>query len=66
MPADSRILQNGQRIDYTCANRRFRTDINKGQLHGQHPTPGSVFIEPLAGSQGPGELLTMVRTRSRN
>lgn len=55
MPADSRIEQDGQRIDYTCANRRFRTDIAKGEPHGQHPSRGSVFREPLAGSQDEGE-----------
>ena len=51
MARDHRIEQNGERIDYTCENRRFRTDIAKGQPHGQHLTRGSVFPEPLAGSQ---------------
>ena len=55
MARDHRIEQNGQRVDYTCENRRFRTDIAKGQSHGQHPTRGSVFAEPLAGGQGPDE-----------
>jgi hypothetical protein len=51
MARDHRIENNGQRIDHTCENRRFRTDTTKGQPHGQHPTHGSVFSEPLAGSQ---------------
>jgi hypothetical protein len=55
MARDHRILQNGQRIDYTCKNWSFSTDIAKGRPHGQHPTLGSVFDEPLAGSQAPGE-----------
>jgi len=32
-------------------NGRFKTDISKGKPHGQDPTLGSVFGEPLAGSQ---------------
>jgi hypothetical protein len=51
MPTDSRIEENGQRIDYTCANRRFKTNRDKGEPHGVHDSSGSVFREPLAGSQ---------------
>ena len=53
---DFRIEQNGQRIDYTCANYSYRTNITKGEPHGEHPTLGSVFAEPLAGSQAEGEF----------
>ena len=51
MARDSRIEFNGLRIDYTCENRRFKTDVCKGKPHGQDPTLGSVFGEPLAGNQ---------------
>jgi hypothetical protein len=55
MATDHRMERNGHRIDYTCQNRRFRTDTAKGQPHGQHPTRGSVFAEPLAGGQAPDQ-----------
>jgi hypothetical protein len=49
------IGENGRPIDYTCCNARFRTDTSKGNAHGQQSSRGSVFREPLAGSQDPGE-----------
>jgi hypothetical protein len=53
MPRDNRIEQDGQRLDYTCANKRFQTNIAKGQCHGRRSSiRGSVFDEPLAGSEG--------------
>src|SRR5438270_3352648 len=53
MAQDHRILHNRQRLDYTCTNRRFRTDINKGERHGQHSrNRGSVFDRPLADHDG--------------
>jgi hypothetical protein len=48
---DHRIELNGQRLDYTCANRRFKTNIEAGRRHGsQSANRGSVFDEPLAES----------------
>jgi hypothetical protein len=50
---DHRIEQNGQRLGYTCANKRFRTNISRGQEHGQHSaTRGNVFDRPLAEYNG--------------
>jgi hypothetical protein len=49
---DHRIEQNGQRLNFTCANFQYRTDIDKGQAHGQCPNRGSVFTEPLVDSEG--------------
>jgi hypothetical protein len=34
MATDHRIISNGQRLDFTCENRRYQTDINKGKPHG--------------------------------
>lgn len=44
---DHRIEQQGQRLDYTCENRAFRTRIEMGLSHGEHQVQGSVFNEPL-------------------
>jgi hypothetical protein len=44
---DHRIVHNGARLDYTCANSRFSTNINFGHPHAQHPALGSVFEGPL-------------------
>ena len=32
---------------FTCCNRRFQTDVNKGKPHGPGNARGSVFDEPL-------------------
>jgi hypothetical protein len=47
MAKDWRIAANGRRLDYTCENARFRTDVVKGEKHGRNHTCGSVFREPL-------------------
>jgi hypothetical protein len=49
---DHRIEQDGMRLDYTCENARFRTNINMGEAHGDCPSRGSVFGEPLAQNDG--------------
>jgi hypothetical protein len=50
---DHRIDQDGHRLDYTCANRRYRTNINMGESHGEYTaTRGSVLREPLADGDG--------------
>jgi hypothetical protein len=36
-------------IAYTCSNRRFETDINKGHPHGAGQARGTVFDQPLIG-----------------
>jgi len=50
MPNDHRILgDDGLRLDFTCKNSKFQTDINTGESHGSHsPTRGSVLGKPLA------------------
>ena len=55
MAKDFRIEQNNERINYTCENNRFRTNITKGEPHGEHRIRGSVFAEPLARIQAEGE-----------
>jgi len=44
---DLRILRDGERLNYTCENRRFRTDIEHGERHGDAPARGSVFRQSL-------------------
>ncbi len=44
---DFRIVQNGNRLDYSCENHRFRTNINKGKPHRTSATGGSVFDNAL-------------------
>ncbi len=48
MAQDHRLDSNGQRLDYTCGNRKFWTNVNLGVPHipGQQHR-GSVFGEPL-------------------
>ncbi len=54
---DKRIIQNGRSVDFTCSNRLFETDINKGKPHGvgqggvAHAL-GSVFDAPLVSHGG--------------
>jgi hypothetical protein len=53
MGQDHRINQNGQRLNFTCANRRFQTDISPGSFpHGTGNAPGSVFNNPLVNHSG--------------
>ena len=53
MAADHRLTnQSGQRIDYSCGNRRYRTNLNKGFHHGASQTMGSVFQTPLISHGG--------------
>ena len=48
MSRESRILINGEAKDFSCKNRRYATDIKKGNPHGKYSkTRGSVFPEPL-------------------
>ena len=42
----------GKRLDYTCQNKRFRTDIEQGYSHGPARTKGSVFEVPLIDRDG--------------
>ena len=53
MAADHRIEQNGQRLNYTCENAAYRTNIDKGEHHDlSHHYRGSVFAEPIKGHLG--------------
>ena len=53
MSHDFRIIIKDEVINYTCQNRRFGTDINKGFPHGNYSqTLGSVFPEQLMESNG--------------
>jgi hypothetical protein len=44
---DHRIERDGMRLDYTCENARFRTNIDMGETHAGYQSRGSVFREPL-------------------
>jgi hypothetical protein len=45
---DHRVEENGARLDYTCENYRFKTDVTQGSSHGtRSPSRGSFFDEPL-------------------
>ena len=54
MAQDHRIEDhNGQRLAFTCENRRYRTNINKGEPHSpQSQTRGSVFQSALVDHDG--------------
>ena len=39
-------------IPFTCSNRRFHTNADKGKPHGSGQTRGSVFDLPLVSSNG--------------
>ncbi|ADE15616.1 hypothetical protein Nhal_2536 [Nitrosococcus halophilus Nc 4] len=54
MAADHRLQDDaGNRIPYSCGNRRYRTNIEKGCRHGEFSeTLGSVFEEPLIDNGG--------------
>lgn len=49
---DHRIQDNGRRRNYTCENRRFRTNLAMNQERDQPRAPGSVFREPLVDHDG--------------
>lgn len=42
----------GRSIPFTCRNKRFETNIEKGVPHGACATRGSVFDEPLIETDG--------------
>jgi hypothetical protein len=44
---DHRITHAGLKLDFSCTNACFRTNVKKGQAHGSCPTKGSVFGGPL-------------------
>lgn len=37
---DNRIIQNGTSLDFTCENRRFKTDVQRGFAH----YPGNNYL----------------------
>lgn len=44
MAIDHRLVgASGAKLPFSCGNRRYRTNINKGVPHGASPTRGSVF-----------------------
>lgn len=46
--SDNRILANGNRLNFTCENKRFKTDIDLGyEHHAGDGYKGSVTDEPL-------------------
>ncbi len=57
MAAKDRIEQSGRFLDYTCKNAGYMTNIRKGRPQGRRSARGSVFVEPLAGTQGEGYSL---------
>ncbi len=48
MALEHRIAdKNGQRLNYTCENKRFKTNVKAGFAHGSCRSRGSVFKNPL-------------------
>jgi len=69
MAAKDRIQRRGRFLDFTCENVRYKTNTRRGKPHGTNPTPGSVFTEPLAGTQAKGYSLWLehvIEKRSRD
>jgi hypothetical protein len=53
MAIDHRMADEaGNRLEHTCQNRRFRTDIEQGFSRGVRGTRGSVFKKPLIDRDG--------------
>lgn len=52
MAQDHRIIANGRRINFSCQNKRFRTDVLRGFRHRPSATRGSVVPNPLIRSDG--------------
>ena len=47
------VDSSGNRMPFSCENRAFRTNVNKGETHGAYATTrGSVFKEPLIEGNG--------------
>ena len=54
---DHRIERGGTRLDYTCGNVRYQTNIDAGETHADRATSrGSVFREPLVRNQNDDTL----------
>ncbi len=47
MPRERRIVINGQPVPFSCKNKKYQTDVNKGQSHWNVPTLGSVTGQAL-------------------
>ena len=61
---DHRVVdERGSRIAFSCANRRFETDLGCGQRHRSSPTLGSVTGEPLVSDPEYSLWLEHVRDR---
>jgi hypothetical protein len=52
MAKDHRIEHNGERLNCTCENWRYKTKTDVGHAHGSYDTLGSVFERPLAEGDG--------------
>jgi hypothetical protein len=53
MGKDHRIIQaDGERLDFTCQNMRYKTNISRGFAHAPNPIQGSVLSEPLSERDG--------------
>jgi hypothetical protein len=52
MAKDHRIERNGERLDCTCENWGYKTNIDVGRAHGSCDNLGSVFQGPLADRNG--------------
>lgn len=50
--SDHRITQGENRLNFSCRNGKFGTNINRGMSHSPSETPGSVLPEPLAWGVG--------------
>ena len=48
MAKDHRIVVDGVPQPFTCENKPYRTNIGKGEKHGNAQAKGSVFPRPIA------------------
>ncbi len=62
MATDHRMNGPSGPVPFTCENRRFRTDVSKGQPHGKSPAKGAVTGKPLVDVGGYSLWLEHVET----
>jgi hypothetical protein len=67
MATDHRIEENGQRLDFTCENAAYKTNVDKGEPHSDsHRYCGSVFPEPIKGCLGDEYTLWLEHVTVKN
>jgi len=52
MPRDARIGAPGNPVEFSCRNKRFQTNIDRGFAHRPSQTRGSAIPDPLVENNG--------------